>query len=68
MTAMRITLCVERAEPLAGHASKESEEPADDREKPMAFEGWLGLLRVLSEIVGTETRENRWDPARRPTW
>ena len=54
---LRITVFVERAEPLAGHASNESEGPAEHREDPIAFEGWLGLLRVLSELLVGERQE-----------
>ena len=39
-----IRVWIERAEPLAGTAAVEGAEPR-------AFEGWLELLRVLSELV-----------------
>lgn len=51
--AVRINVCVERAEPLSGHATKEAEDRTDERTEPMLFEGWLGLLRVLSELLAT---------------
>jgi hypothetical protein len=39
-----IRVWIERAEPLAGTAAVEGAEP-------LAFQGWLELLRVLSELV-----------------
>ena len=39
-----IRIWIERAEPLAGTAAVEGAEP-------LAFQGWLDLLRVLSELV-----------------
>ena len=41
---MLIRVWIERAEPLAGTAAVEGAEP-------LAFQGWLELLRVLSELV-----------------
>lgn len=55
---MRINLSVERAEPLFGHATKEPEDRGDEQTQPMRFEGWLGLLRVLSELVATAPRKH----------
>ena len=39
-----IRVWIERAEPLAGTAAVEGAEP-------LAFQGWLELLRVLSELI-----------------
>jgi hypothetical protein len=39
-----IHVWIERAQPLAGTATVEGAEP-------LAFQGWLELLRVLSELV-----------------
>ena len=39
-----IRVWIERAEPLAGTAAVEGAEP-------LPFQGWLELLRVLSELV-----------------
>jgi hypothetical protein len=48
-----IRVWIERAEPLAGTAAVEGAEP-------LAFQGWLDLLRVLSELVmGGRTSEDR---------
>ncbi|HET8579519.1 MAG TPA: hypothetical protein VFL31_00840 [Nitrospiraceae bacterium] len=44
---MDIRLSIRTTEPLAGTAT------AADR-SPLAFEGWLELLRVLSELVGSK--------------
>jgi hypothetical protein len=41
---MLIRIWVERMEPLAGTATTEGSEP-------LRFEGWLELLRVVSELV-----------------
>jgi hypothetical protein len=54
---MRINVWVERAEPLVGHASRETHEEIPDRNDGLHFEGWLGLLRVLSELLVPERRE-----------
>jgi hypothetical protein len=52
---MRISVWVERAEPLVGHASRETQEEllgrGDGPGHGLRFEGWLGLLRVLSELL-----------------
>ena len=47
---MLIRIVVEQAQPLAGTATT-------DGRDPLRFEGWLELLRVLSELV---------DPAKAP--
>jgi hypothetical protein len=39
-----IRLWIERSQPLTGTAAVEGAEP-------LAFQGWLELLRVLSELV-----------------
>ena len=41
---MLIRIWVERLEPLAGNAATEGSEP-------LRFDGWLELLRVVSELV-----------------
>jgi hypothetical protein len=41
---MLIRVWIERADPLAGTAAVEGAEP-------LAFQGWLELLKVLSELV-----------------
>ena len=41
---MLIRIVVEQAQPLAGTATTEGRDP-------LPFEGWLELLRVLSELV-----------------
>ena len=41
---MLIRIWVERMEPLAGTAATEGSEP-------LRFDGWLELLRVLSDLV-----------------
>lgn len=41
---MLIRVWVERTQPLAGTA-------ATGEAEPLAFDGWLELLRVLSELV-----------------
>ena len=41
---MLIRIWVERMEPLAGTAATEGSEP-------LRFDGWLELLRVVSELV-----------------
>jgi hypothetical protein len=41
---MLIRVWIERADPLVGTAAVEGAEP-------LAFQGWLELLKVLSELV-----------------
>ena len=41
---MLIRILIERAQPVAGTAVTEGQEP-------LPFDGWLELLRVLSELV-----------------
>ena len=41
---MLIRILIERAQPVAGTAVTEGQEP-------LHFDGWLELLRVLSELV-----------------
>ena len=41
---MLIRVWIDRADPLAGTAAVEGAEP-------LPFQGWLELLRVLSELV-----------------
>ena len=43
---MLIRIWVERMEPLAGTAATEGSEP-------LRFDGWLELLRVVSELIAT---------------
>jgi hypothetical protein len=43
-----IRIWVERMEPLAGTAATEGSEP-------LRFDGWLELLRVVSELVAAAT-------------
>jgi hypothetical protein len=47
-----IRIRMERAQPLAGTAETEGTEP-------LAFDGWLELLRVLSELVAAGMSEDR---------
>lgn len=56
---MRISVWVERAQPLVGQASRETHEALLKRSDGLRFEGWLGLLRVLSELLFPERREAR---------
>ena len=58
---MLIRIWVERMEPLAGTAATEGSEP-------LRFDGWLELLRVVSELVAAapSTGEDA-DTAREPT-
>ena len=49
---MLILIRIERAQPLAGTAEIEGTEP-------LAFDGWLELLRVLSELVAAGMSEDR---------
>jgi hypothetical protein len=53
---MRINVWVERAEPLVGQASRETYEEPPDRNDGLRFEGWWGLLRVLSELLVPERK------------
>ena len=46
---MLILTRIERLEPLAGTASMEEAEP-------LHFDGWLELLRAISELVATACR------------
>jgi hypothetical protein len=45
---MLIRIVVEQAQPLAGTATTAGRDP-------LRFEGWLELLRVLSELVDAAT-------------
>ena len=45
---MLIRILVKRIEPLAGTAATEGSEP-------LRFDGWLELLRVVSELVAAAT-------------
>jgi hypothetical protein len=47
---MLIRIWIERTHPLAGTAATERSEPAH-------FDGWLELLRVVSELVAAAGRE-----------
>jgi hypothetical protein len=47
-----IRLWVERMEPLAGTAATEGSEP-------MRFDGWLELLRVVSELVAAAPSDGK---------
>jgi hypothetical protein len=42
---MLIRIWIERTQPLAGTAEREDA-------APVAFDGWLELLRAISELVG----------------
>jgi hypothetical protein len=46
---MLIRISIEKTEPLTGTA-------ATARSRPLAFVGWLELLRAISELVGAEGR------------
>jgi hypothetical protein len=46
-----IRISIEQPEPLTGTA-------ATDERGPLPFEGWLGLLRVLSTLVDTSRSED----------
>ena len=52
---MLIRIWIERTQPLAGTASTEEAEP-------LRFDGWLELLRVLSELVAAAAPPGDQDP------
>jgi hypothetical protein len=54
MAGMEIRICLDRAEPPAGRVRvlPEAEQPAGALDvEGIGFVGWLGLLRVLDEVV-----------------
>jgi hypothetical protein len=51
---MLIRISVERSQPLAGSA-------ANDETGPLYFDGWLELLRVISELVTIPARSGGED-------
>jgi hypothetical protein len=56
---MLIRVWIEGSQPLAGTAAVEGGEP-------LRFDGWLELLRVVSELVAVGTTDSRdSDPAER---
>jgi hypothetical protein len=50
--AMLIRVWIEGSQPLAGTAAVEGREP-------LRFDGWLELLRVVSELVAVGTTDSR---------
>lgn len=50
---MDVLIQLERKEPPAGMVLRlrEDERPASDPGEALAFMGWLGLLRALSEVL-----------------
>lgn len=57
-----IQIWVDVREPLCGRATGLGHPSTDDRQAPgqgVAFEGWLGLLHVLSELLDAKPGEAR---------
>ncbi len=53
---MQIQISIDNAEPLTGTATA-------GRSAPVAFAGWLELLRAISELVGADARHADRDRA-----
>lgn len=49
-TPLQIRISVDRLEPICGYATLDLRDP-DVPRKPLFFDGWLGCLRVLTELL-----------------
>jgi hypothetical protein len=57
---MKIEITVESLDPPAGWITCRAADPAqpDDGERGVEFVGWLGLLRVLDDLIGAPGRSS----------
>lgn len=52
---LQIHVWVESRQPLSGHAA--IAQPIEGGRNAIPFQGWLGCIRVLSELVGVELHQ-----------
>jgi hypothetical protein len=56
---VEIIILVESTDPLTGRIVAAVDEPADGSQTDTGFQGWVGLLRALEDLVGCSSNPPR---------